>query len=68
MTIDPDERQDTINAAAANYISGEWTRIRCEPVLRACGLNATQIEEFFSEHSEAAFAAMKSRASRHGKV
>lgn len=59
--VDFDERAETIRAASLNYISGEWSRTRCEPVLRACGMNATEVDDFFSEHREAASAAFAER-------
>lgn len=62
--IDPDERADTIAAAKANYISGEFGRTRLEAVLVMCGLTATEIQDFIIEHRDAAFAAFTERNKR----
>lgn len=59
--VDHDERAATIDAAKFNYIAGEFGRVRCEAVLVMCGLNATDLAEFFEEHKEAAFAAFQER-------
>lgn len=68
MTIDPDERADTIKAAKANYIAGEFDIIRLKAILVMCGLNAKEIEDFIAENREAAYTAMVERNKHRSRI
>jgi hypothetical protein len=68
MTLDPDEKSEYIAMAKANYISGEFDRTRCAAILVMAGYNATEIEDFFTENRDAAFAAMVDRGKKQGPV
>lgn len=48
--LDPDERADTIAATIENYKIGAYGPVRAKSLLVACGLNATEIEEFLGPH------------------
>lgn len=45
-----DDRAEIIEAAKHNYIMGEWSRTRTEPVLFSCGMTATEVNDFFREN------------------
>jgi hypothetical protein len=64
LTVDPSDRDDLIAAAKHNYIAGEFGINRLRACLVLCGLNATEIDDFISEHREAAFAAFQERNRR----
>lgn len=68
MTVDPDERADTVKAAIANYIAGEFGMIRLSAILVMCGLNAKEIEEVIAENRDVAYKAFVDRNKHRPRI